>query len=149
MQLNGELLLPPANVCKGYVSPQGGLPHCMLGYPRAGTTHLGRHPPPPGQAPSLGRHPSEQAPPWANTPLGRHPQADTLGRHPPGQTPPGETPPWADTPLGRHPPEQDPSLGKHPPGQTTPRAVHAGIRSISGRYASQWNAILFYSCSAN
>ena len=34
--------------------------------------------------------------------------------------------PWADTPPGRH-----------------PRAVHAGIRSTSGRYASYWNAILY------
>ena len=30
----------------------------------------------------------------------------------------------------------------HPPGQTPPRAVHAGIWSTSGRYASYWNAIL-------
>ena len=29
-----------------------------------------------------------------------------------------------------------------PPGQTPPCAVHAGIRSTSGRYASYWNAIL-------
>ena len=46
---------------------------------------------------------------------------------------------WDTTPLGRH----------HPPGQTHPSArhppfaVHAGIRSTSGRYASHWNAILF------
>ena len=32
--------------------------------------------------------------------------------------------------------------GRHPPGQTPPCAVHAGIRSTSGRYASYWNAIL-------
>ena len=36
-------------------------------------------------------------------------------------------------PLGGHP----------PPGQTTPSAVHAGIRSTSGRYASYWYAFLF------
>ena len=66
---------------------------------------------PPGQTPLLGRHRS-----WAHTP-----QADT----PPGQTPPSRYPhpraatPWADT---------------------SPYAVHAGIRSTSGRYASYWNA---------
>ena len=40
------------------------------------------------------------------------------GRHPP---------PWADT---------------HTPGQSHPCAVHAVIRSTSGRYASYWNAFL-------
>ena len=94
-------------------------------------TPLGKHPP--GQTPSLGRHPS-----WADTPLANTPRADTpfgetppLGRHPSwaytplidtpradtpfGQTPPlGRHPlwadiPWADTPLGRHSPRQTPS----------------------------------------
>ena len=53
----------------------------------------------------------------------------------PGQIPPGRyTPPWqvhtplAGTPLGRYTPP--------PPGQGHPQAVHAGIRSTSGRYAS-------------
>ena len=55
--------------------------------------------------------------------------------------------PWSDTPMGRHP-----LLGRHPPGRHTPAkcmlgftplcAVHAGIRSTSGRYASYWNAFL-------
>ena len=58
--------------------------------------------------------------------------------------PPG---PEADTPLGRHPP------GRHPrvdtPQADTPQAdtlpaVHAGIRSTSRRYASHWNAFLFF-----
>ena len=31
-----------------------------------------------------------------------------------------------------------------PPGQVHPPAVHAGIRSTSGRYASYWNAFLFF-----
>ena len=43
--------------------------------------------------------------------------------------PPDRHPPWPDTPLGWH-----------------PRAVHAGTRSTSGRYASYWNAILFMTC---
>ena len=53
-----------------------------------------------------------------DTPLGRHPLADTPWQTPPGQTPPGQTPPgqttplqtpWADTrprtdtPISRHP----------------------------------------------
>ena len=56
------------------------------------------------------------------------PQADT----PPVQTPQQTPPSQADT-LG-----QTPS-----PMANTPRAVHAGIRSTSGRYASYWNAFLF------
>ena len=53
--------------------------------------------------------------------------ADTPRQTPPGQTPTGQThlprqtPPWADTPP-----------------------VITGIRSTSGRYASNWNAFLFY-----
>ena len=39
-------------------------------------------------------------------------------------------PPWADTP--QQTPRQTPP----------PRAVHAGLRSTSERYASYWNAIL-------
>ena len=68
-------------------------------------------------------------PPWADTPLGRHPQADIpLGRHPPWQTPP----------LGRHPLRQTPPLGRHPPGR------HPSDGHCSGRYASYWNAFLLY-----
>ena len=67
---------------------------------------------------------------WIHTPtLEQIPP--NLGRHPLlGRTPRADIP-WADTPVGRH-----------PPGQTPP--VHAGIRSTSGRYASHWNAFLFY-----
>ena len=62
-------------------------------------------------------------PPGQTRPLGRpqpsrQPQAHPLGSHP-----------WADTPVGRHPPLC---------------AVPAGIRSRSGRYASYWNAFLFF-----
>ena len=39
--------------------------------------------------------------------------------------------------LGRYPP------GRYtPPPAGTPPAIHAGIRSTSGRYASYWNAFL-------
>ena len=57
------------------------------------------------------------------TPLGRHTPAP-LGRHPLWADPAGRTPPWADT--------------------LSLCAVHAGIRSTSGRYASYWNASFFW-----
>ena len=63
-------------------------------------------------------HAGIHTPPWANTPL---------GRHPPGQTPP----------PGRHPlvdiPRADPP-GRHPPGQTPPPQQTAT--------AADWNAFL-------
>ena len=52
------------------------------------------------------------------------PKAD-LGRHP-----------WADSP-------QADTLRVDSPQADTPWAVHAGIRSTSGWYASHWNAFLF------
>ena len=55
----------------------------------------------------------------------------TRSRHPPGTR---SRHPQADNPLGIHP-----LLGRQPP----PWAVHAGIRSTSGRYASHWNTVLF------
>ena len=82
-------------------------------------TPLSRHPHPPGQT---------------------HPRADTPQEQtPPGQTPPGaDTPPRADTPQSRHPPGAD-----TPQEQTPPWEADSGIRSMSGRYASYWNAFLF------
>ena len=66
-------------------------------------------------------------------------------------TPLGADPPGADIPRSRHP------LGADPPGaapwkQTLPRSRHSppspqadtGIRSMSGRYASYWNALSFW-----
>ena len=87
-----------------------------------------------------------------DTPLGADtPQEQTLPRE---QTPPGSRTPWS-----RHPPqEQTPPGSRHPPGadppgpdtpppiweQTLPRnRPPPGIRSMSGRYASYWNAFLF------
>ena len=64
-------------------------------------------------------------------------------RHPPEQT---------HTPRSRHPPGADTSLlpemqppapgSRYPSGADTPQA-DSGIRSMSGRYASYWNAFLF------
>ena len=56
---------------------------------------------------------------WAGTPQ----QVQPPGRYTPrAGTPPGRYTPWAGTP---------------------PWAMHAGIRSTSGRYTSYWNAFLF------
>ena len=73
---------------------------------------------------------------------------------PPGvDTPQEQTPPLgADTPQEQTPPEQTPTpLGvdtPHPPGADTPREADPGIRSMSSRYASYWNAFLFFFCFA-
>ena len=66
-------------------------------------------------------------PPGAGTPLGAAPQEQPRSRHPPGR------PPGAEPPRSR------------PPGQTPPPPSIAcwEIRSMRGRYASYWNAILF------
>ena len=93
---------------------RGGLPQCMLGY-----------------------HPPDQAePPGADTPQSRHPPRSRAPQT--RQTPPGaDTPPWEQTPPGP---------GRHPPGPGRPphRVADSSIRSMSGRYASYWNAFLYY-----
>ena len=94
---------------------------------------------PPGADSPLKQTPLEQTPP----PRSRH--------HPPEQMPPRADPLGADTPpQSRHPPEADIPQSRHPPpeqtppGQTPPPPGEAdsGIRSMSGRYASYWNAFL-------
>ena len=108
-------LLPPANeVCEGYVFT--GV--CLSRGGCLPHSMLGYTP----SRDTRARHP---LPPGTR---GRPPP--TRGRHPPPprdrrQTPPGQTPP----------PDQ---------GQTPSCAVHAGIQSTSGRYASNWNAFLFF-----
>ena len=63
-----------------------------------------------------------------------HPREQT--HHAPlEQTHPQSIPPEQTPPL---PLEADPPSSKHPP-----READSGIRSISGRYASYWNAFLF------
>ena len=80
---------------------------------------------------------------WAGTPPG---QVHPPGRYTPGQVhPPAGTPP---TPGQVHPPRQVHPPGRYSPSQVhpspagTPPAMHAGIRSTSGQYASYWNDIL-------
>ena len=89
----------------------------------------------------LGRYtPQAGTPPWADT----LPWVGT----PPGQVPPGQvhTPsqvhtPWAGTlPPGRY--TTTPWVGT-PPDQVNPPRRYYEIRSMSGRYASYWNAFLY------
>ena len=83
----------------------------------------------PGQVPP-GRY-TAPLPPGRSTPPAGTPR---IRYNPPGRyTPPAGTPP--------HPGRYTPPWQVHPPP-----AVHAGIRSTSGRYASQWNAFLFQRC---
>ena len=85
----------------------------------------GRHPPRPGRPPLQG-----------DPPAGRTPQP---GRPPTRQ---GE-PPWQGEPPRNR---QTPPAGRTPTrqGEPTPREEDCSIRSMSGRYASYWNAFLFY-----
>ena len=81
------------------------------------------------------------------------PQCMLGNHHPPGTTSPRadtHPPGTRHTPLGPDPPpEQTPPLP--PPEQTpppradtpSPREADASMRSMSGRYASYWNAFLY------
>ena len=113
----------------------------------SGQTPWTRQTPPPGQG--------RENPPLAGRPPWDHADPPRPGRHPINQagTPPGP---------GRHPPQQ----GEHPPtrqaptppppgpGRPPPRPARpplppaweedCSIRSMSGRYASYWNAFLFH-----
>ena len=91
--------------------------------------------------------PPEQTPPQSRCPPGADtPQEQT----PPGkQTPPppgADTPPGADPPLGADTPlEQTNPWSRHLPGSRhLPRKADSSIRSMSGRYASYWNAFLLF-----
>ena len=102
--------------------------------------------PPWEQTPPRSRHtpPMEQTPPLDETPPGsRHPPPGS--RHTfPEQTPPRADTPLEQTPLEQTPPEQTPPWSRAPPPeQTPPPKADSGIRSMSGRYASYWNAFLF------
>ena len=44
--------------------------------------------------------------------------------------------------LGYHPQTPDPPWTPDPPGADTPREADSSIQSMSGRYASYWNAFL-------
>ena len=97
----------------------GGLPQYMLGrkhLPRERSTPLGRKHPPRKEA-----SPGKEAPP-----MGRKHPSPMERKHPPGK----EAPHWkGSTPWEGSTPQE---------GSTPPP-----IRSMSGRYASYWNAFLF------
>ena len=78
-------------------------------------------------------HPPSRHPLGAGTPLEQTPPQN---RHPSWEL----APPWSSTPWEQTPPGAD-----TPPEQTPPlREADSGIRSMSGRYASYWNAFLCY-----
>ena len=95
------------------LSMGGCLPQCMLGCQT-----------PPDQAPT-----QEHTHPGADTPQSRHHTSQSR-HHTPQSRPP--------------PPRADPPGSRHPPGPGTPSLeADASIRSMSGQYASYWNAFLF------
>ena len=80
---------------------------------------------------------------WDTTPpRNRPPRADPLGSRPPWSRlpPPGADPPRTDTPRDQTPPRTRPPRADNPP--PPPREADSSIRSMSGRYASYWNAFL-------
>ena len=102
--------------------------HSVHGGGVSGEPPLGRENPTP---PLAGRTPrTRENPPWQGEPpwQGNPPR--------PGRTPPSrENPPWQGNPPSR----------ENPPGtrENPPREEDCSIRSMSGRYASYWNAFLF------
>ena len=65
-----------------------------------------------------------------------------------GEPPQAGRTPWLGDPPGKKTPQQGeppPKQGEPPPVEDTthPGEVDASIRSMSGRYASYWNAFLF------
>ena len=62
-----------------------------------------------------------------------------------GITPPGpDHPPPTRPPQSRSPGTRPSPRDQAPPEQTPPREADASIRSMSGRYASHWNAFLLW-----
>ena len=111
----------------GQADPQG-----QADPPSRQTPPAGRTSPPSRQTPQQGDPPGPGRPLWQGEPPrpGRPPrQADPPSReNPPSRT--RQTPPLAGrtSPLG--------------PGRHPPREEDCSIRSMSGRYASYWNAFL-------
>ena len=91
------------------------------------------------------RHPPARRPPWKEAPPGKEapPCKETPPQkeNPPARRPPGRSHP----PRARKPPQKESPPGKETPWEGDPpiRRPPPGIRSMSGRYASYWNAILF------
>ena len=80
-------------------------------------------------------------PPWEQTPLGPDPTPGTRP-HLRDQTPQEQTPPGAHRPRTRPPRTRN---GRPPRTRPAPpREADSSIRSTSGRYASYWNAFLWF-----
>ena len=75
--------------------------------------------------------------------LGYHPPpilgADTAPRKQTPRSPQSRHPPWS-----RYPPEHTQALEQTPPWSRHPPEADSGIRSMKSRYASYWNAFLFF-----
>ena len=69
-------------------------------------------------------------------------QGGTPNRYSPLQVHPPGRYPQAGTPPSRYTPRQVHTLGRYTRRQVHLPAMHAGIQSTSGRYASYWNAFL-------
>ena len=114
-------------------------------------TPLGRYTPP-------GRYtPWEGTPPWQVHPPRQvhHPLAGTCPQAGTPPTPdrytPGQVYPLTGTsPSGRYTPQQVHPLAGTPPWQVHPSSSACWeIRATSGRYASYWNAFLYYLLTKN
>ena len=135
----------------------GCLSQCMLGYPHPpGADHLLGADNPQEQTPPRNRQPPEQTTPRSRHPLGADtpreqrppeqtpPGADTPRSRPPGNRPPWSRPPWEQTaPRSRHPSKSRHPPRADPPGANPPQKADSCIRSMSGQYASYWDAFLF------
>ena len=103
-------------------SPQeGGPPPCLGDPPAKEASPRRRHPPIRG--PPIRRPPPKEAPQEGDPQEGGPPKKET---------PPRRRPPKKETPQEEAPPRR-----RHPP-----KEEDSGIRSMSGRYASYWNAFL-------
>ena len=106
------------------------------------------------------RHPREGGnPPRRRPPRRESPKKETPkeGGTPPEGDPPGRRPPKKEAPRRRcprrrpsqkeatqegDPPKETPPEGDPLEGDSAPLETNSGIRSMSGRYASYWNAFL-------
>ena len=124
------------------------IPH--QGDPPTKETSWKEAPPLPRRTPHQG-DPLPRRPPWkeAPTPKGGTPAKETP--YPRKETPQKEAPPAKETPQKETPQKEAPPGRRHPPAKETPlprneppwKEAPPGIRSMSGRYASYWNAFLF------
>ena len=101
----------------------------------------------PENPPGPGRPPVDQGEPprtKENRPRTRETPRDQAEPPRPRRTPPGPGRPPRTRQNPPRPRRTPPGPGRHPPGpRRTPPEEDCSIRSMSGRYASYWNAFLF------